>query len=99
MTAINISKTGSWTFPKCLTHDEVSSISKNIWDKCPSKGNWELDLSEVAEMDSAFLALLLEALRQSLARKLNLQIKGLSENATALLKVYGVYSLFEKSLI
>lgn len=97
MTDIRI-EAGTWVFPGRLTHVEVAAVPNNIWNQCPSSGDWILDLSAVQEIDSAFLALLLETLRQAKRHKLKLQIKGLGASTAALLKVYGIYSLFENNL-
>lgn len=87
-----------YKLPNRLTHQEVAKIPAEFWKSAPSKGTWELDFSHVKEIDSAFLALLLEILKKAHAQKLKLQLRGLHQNTVELLKVYGIYSLFEKAL-
>lgn len=87
-----------YKLPAKLTHTEVAQIPQEFWQSAPQKGIWTIDFSHVKEIDSAFLALLLEILKKSNMQKLSLKLKGLHQNTIDLLKVYGIYSLFEKAL-
>ncbi len=95
----NIPTRGPWVFPSVLTHREVAAIPITFWQKCPSQGQWQIDLSAVKEIDSAFLALLLAIWRKAAVNGLNLKIKGLNANAKSLLEVYGMSTLFEKHIL
>lgn len=84
--------------PNKLTHLEVPSFSVKLLQQAPNAGTWDLDLTKVEVIDSAFLALLLAVLRVCNHKKLHLQLHGLGDNAKSLLEVYGILGLVAKYL-
>lgn len=85
--------------PHKLTHLEVPRFSAKLLAQAPQTGAWSFDLSKVAVIDSAFLALLLAILRLSQEKKLHLELHGLRDNARSLLEVYGIFELVAKHLV
>lgn len=60
-----------------------------------ARGEFEFDLSAVAEVDSAAVALLLEWQRQAVARGGRLALSGVPADIASLAKLYGVDSLLD----
>lgn len=91
----SISAAGVWIFPAILTHTEIAKIGPAFWQKSPTQGEWLLDFAAVDSIDSAFLALLLEILREAQRKNLSLSFFHLKDKIQALLEVYGIFKLFE----
>jgi len=65
--------------------------------KLSMPGTLELDLSQVAEVDSVALSLIFEWLRLAQANKVNLTVTGLPDNLVSLATLYGVLELLPQS--
>lgn len=86
-------------FPSTLTQREIPAFSKKLWQDAPAQGQWKIDLSPVTVIDSSFLALLLEILRITQPKGIQPVFTGLPTDARALMKMYGIYNLFEQNLL
>jgi phospholipid transport system transporter-binding protein len=60
-----------------------------------ARGEFDFDLSAVAEVDTAAVALLLEWQRQAIAQGGRLRLRGVPADVTSLARLYGVAGLLD----
>lgn len=85
-----------WLVGGDMTIDQADALLKEARAlNMPS--TLELDLSQVAEVDSVALSLIFEWLRQAQASKVNFTVTGLPANLLSLATLYGVLDLLPQS--
>lgn len=80
-------------FSGCLTMATMNETLRESEALFAQDGPWVLDFSDVDEVDSAAVSLLLEWVRQAARLGRKLRIENLPDNLQCLVKVYGVEEL------
>ena len=84
-----------WEITTPLTMYETPGVIKKLRRMVPASGDWQVDLKDVPQLDSAGVAFLLWCIRQAEQRDLRLHIRNAPKDLQSLSKAQGVWTVLQ----
>lgn len=86
-----------WAIETELTLNTVSTVHKNFKNQLQKLSDtWIIDFSKCNKVDSSGLSLIIEYIKYSKSKNLELKLKNINEKTLSLAKIHGAENILEK---